>query len=238
MNYVKLSDGVVLNRDNIDSSHKIILVKDDIGNYIINMAEFARYLSTVTPFDLMVTIDDDQTLNGKKLMLPMINSNADIIVTGETINKLDNWDGSSSDINKLTGIATTKTDLSRIAGLTSNVQEQLNALGSNPESKISHYAATKSMASGQVAVSNSDIITAIGHSSQYYVVPSSIIIQVSKKGSTALTVANKDMNIDIITTLYGGYTVLDYIKIASNDAYSDDVSISIICKVKRIIPGA
>ena len=61
----------------------------------------------------IVTADaSSQTMSNKRIDNIRLNSATAMTTTGDVINKLTGWDGQATDINKLTGIQTTKTELS------------------------------------------------------------------------------------------------------------------------------
>lgn len=167
MNYVKLSDGTILNKDQVDDSYSVAITRTDVGNFRIKLSELGRHIKE-SLFQDYVTIDDTQTLTSKRLDLPMINSDVDTIIDSETLNRLGGWDGDAIDINKLTGIPTTKSELSRLSGIKSNIQDQLDAVGSSIEQRLFQYSViSEDVTDGVLSIQDSKILLDLGISNNY-----------------------------------------------------------------------
>ena len=238
MNYKKLSDGAILHKEALSDDYSIIMTRTDTGNYRIKPSELSKHIRELPEFANVATLDGTESLSNKHLLNPSINHGDILGVSSDIINKLKGWDGYSEDINKLTGLPITRTELSRLEGVSGNIQDQLNAAGANVFDRLFSYYTVRQLDGGATIIPNSEIILNAGLSNQFYVSPETVMIQVFMEGGGSFVSIGGTT--DITVNYYQASTlanVLDNIKIAVDGATKEDIRIAMSYKVVRVIPG-
>lgn len=238
MNYKKLSDGAVLHKEALSDVYSIIIIRTDTGNYRIKPSELSKYIRELPEFANVATLDGTESLSNKHLLNPSINHGDILDVSSDVINNLEGWDGHSKDINKLTGLPITRTELSRLEGVSGNIQDQLNAVRAIVSDRLFSYYTVRQLNDGVTLIPNSEIILNAGLSNQFYVSPETVMIQVFVKSGESF-VSIRGMTDIIVNYVYAWSTnVLDNIKIAVDELTNEDIRIAMSYKVVRVIPGA
>lgn len=240
MNYKKLSDGAVLHKEALSDDYSIIITRTDTGNYRIKPSELSKYIRELPEFANVATLDGTESLSNKHLLNPSINEGDILDVSSDVINGLKGWDGYSGDINKLTGLPITRTELSRLEGVSGNIQDQLNAVGASVFDRLFSYYTVRQLSDGATLIPNSEIILNAGLSNQFYVRPETVMIQVfmEKSGSFVSFGGMTDITVNYIYEASIAANVLNNIKIAVNESTNEDIRIAMSYKVVRVIPGA
>lgn len=243
MNYKKLSDGTILRKEALNDDYSIIMTRTDTGNYRIKPSELSKYIRELPEFANVATLDGTESLSNKNLLNPSINHGDILDVSSDIINNLKGWDGYSGDINKLTGLPITRTELSRLEGVSGNIQDQLNAAGANVLDRLFSYYTVRQLNGGATLIPNSEIILNAGLSNQFYVSPETVMIQVFMgEGESFVSFGGMtDITVNYIYKTSIPANVLDVIKIAVNEPISEDIRIAMLYKVVRVpipVPGA
>lgn len=238
MNYKKLSDGAILHKEALSDDYNIIITRTDTGNYRIKPSELSKYIRELPEFANVATLDGTESLSNKHLLNPSINHGDILNVSSDVINNLEGWDGYSGDINKLTGLPITRTELSRLEGVSGNIQDQLNAVGASVFDRLFSYYTVRQLNDGTTRILNSEIILNAGLSNQFYVSPETVMIQVFMDRGESLVSIGGMTDITVNHTYEWSANVLDSIKIVVNELTNEDIRIAMSYKVVRVIPGA
>lgn len=182
----------------------------------------------------IVTADaSSQTMSNKRIDNIRLNSATAVTTTGDTINKLTGWDGQATDINKLTNIQTTKTELSYLHGVTGSIQNQINNISNVIVKNIYHYGIDVTISgTGGYTISYSDLRNNAGLSSTYLISYTGILISIYKKSAANTYIQqNPDETSERVTITKtahpsSGQAMLDKISFKYNDG--DNILISII----------
>lgn len=245
-------------------ANKQIYQLDDIGTYTnIDDADFLHISDTsdgnkdkkVTILNILkkilgnrafggsgaiVTADaSSQTMSNKRIDNIRLNSATAMTTTGDVINKLTGWDGQATDINKLTSIQTTKTELGYLHGATSNLQTQLNDITATIVTNLYHYGKDITISGlGGYTISHNDLLTNAGLGSGSLINYIGILISVYKKSAENTYIQqNPDETSErvMITKTnhpISGQAMLDKISFKYNDG--DNILISIIYRAKPV----
>lgn len=183
----------------------------------------------------IVTADaSSQTMSNKRIDNIRLNSATAMTTTGDIINKLTGWDGQATDINKLSNIQTTKTELGYVHGATSNLQSQIDYISAAMVTNIYHYGKDITISgTGGYIISHNDLLTNAGLGSHSYAISYvGILISIYKK-SAANTYLQQNpdetgekVTITKTTHPISGQAMLDKISFKYND--TDNILISII----------
>lgn len=238
MNYKKLSDGAVLHKEALSDDYSIIITRTDTGNYRIKPSELSKYIRELPEFANVATLDGTESLSNKHLLNPSINHGDTLDVSSDVINNLEGWDGYSGDLNKLTGLPITRTELSRLEGVSGNIQDQLNAVGASVSDRLFSYYTVRQLNDGVTLIPNSEIILNAGLSNQFYVSPETVMIQVFMKSGNSFVSIGGMTDIIVSYTYEWSANVLNNIKIVVNESTNEDIRIAMSYKVVRVIPGA
>lgn len=183
----------------------------------------------------IVTADaSSQTMSNKRIDNIRLNSATAMTTTGDVINKLTGWDGQATDINKLTSIQTTKTELGYLHGATSYLQDQIDNITAAMVTNIYHYGKDITISgTGGYIISHNDLLTNAGlGSSSYAISYVGILISIYKKSAANTYLQqNPDETSERVTITktthpISGQTMLDKISFKYND--TDNILISII----------
>ena len=239
-------------------ANKQIYELDDIGTYTnIDDADFLHISDTsdgnkdkkVTILNILkkilgnrafggsgniVTADaSSQTMSNKRIDNIRLNSATAMTTTGDVLNKLTGWNGQATDINKLSNIQTTKTELGYVHGATSNLQTQIDNITAAMVTNIYHYGVDITISeTGGYTISHNDLLTNAGLGSGYLISHVGILISIYKK-SAANTYLQQNpdetgqkITITKTTHPYSGQAMLD--KISLKYDIDDNILISII----------
>ena len=183
----------------------------------------------------IVTADaSSQTMSNKRIDNIRLNSATAMTTTGDVLNKLTGWDGQATDINKLSNIQTTKTELSYLHGVTGSIQNQINNINNEIVTNLYHYGMDITISgTGGYIISHNDLLTNAGlGSSSSLISYVGILISIYKK-SAANTYLQQNpdetgQKITITKTTHptSGQAMLDKINLKYSD--TDNILISII----------
>jgi hypothetical protein len=188
----------------------------------------------------IVTADASlQTMSNKRIDNIRLNSATAMTTTGDVINKLTGWDGQATDINKLTSIQTTKTELGYVHGVTASIQDQINGIVSATTTNLYHYGKDITISgTGGYTISHNDLLTNAGlGSSSYAISYVGILISIYKKSvANTYLQQNPDETSERVTITktthpISGQAMLDKISFK----YDDTVNI-LISIIYRAIP--
>jgi len=182
----------------------------------------------------IVTADESpQTMSNKRIDNIKLNSATAMTTTGDVLNKLTGWDGQATDINKLSNIQTTKTELGYLHGVTGSIQNQINSIAAAMVTNIYHYGMDVTISGGNgYTISHNDLRTNAGLGSGYLISHIGILISVYKKSAANTYIQqNPDETSERVTITKtthptSGQAMLDQIKLKYNDG--DNILISII----------
>jgi len=182
----------------------------------------------------IVTADGSyQTMSNKRIDSIKLNSATAMTTTGDVLNKLTGWDGQATDINKLTNIQTTKTELSYLHGVTGSIQNQINNIAAAMVTNIYHYGMDVTISgTGGYTISHNDLLTNAGIGSGFLISHVGILISIYKKSAANTYIQqNPDETSERVTITktthpYSGQAMLDKISLKYNDG--DNILISII----------
>ena len=182
----------------------------------------------------IVTADaSSQTMSNKRIDNIRLNSATAMTTTGDVLNKLTGWDGQATDINKLTNIQTTKTELSYLHGVTGSIQNQINSINNVIVTNIYHYGIDVTISgTGGYTISYSDLRNNAGLGSTYLISYTGIVISIYKKSAANTYIQqNPDETSERVTITKtthpsSGQAMLDKISFKYNDG--DNILISII----------
>lgn len=182
----------------------------------------------------IVTADaSPQTMSNKRIDNIKLNSATAMTTTGDVLNKLAGWDGQATDINKLSNIQTTKTELSYLHGVTGSIQNQINSIAAAMVTNIYHYGVDVTISeTGGYTISHNDLRTNAGLGSDYLISHIGILISVYKKSAANTYIQqNPDETSERVTITKtthptSGQAKLDQISLKYNSG--DNVLISII----------
>ena len=182
----------------------------------------------------IVTADGSyQTMSNKRIDSIKLNSATAMTTTGDVLNKLAGWDGQATDINKLSNIQTTKTELSYLHGVTGSIQNQINNIAAAMVTNIYHYGIDVTISgTGGYTITHNDLRTNAGLGSGYLISHIGILISVYKKSAANTYIQqNPDETTDRVTITKtthptSGQAMLDKISLKYN--IGDNILISII----------
>ena len=182
----------------------------------------------------IVTADaSSQTMSNKRIDNIRLNSATAMTTTGDVLNKLTGWDGQATDINKLSNIQTTKTELSYLHGVTGSIQNQINSINNVIVTNLYHYGADITISGlGGYTISYNDLLTNAGLGSGFLINYIGILISVYKKSAENTYIQqNPDETSERVTITktthpISGQTMLNKISFKYND--TDNILISII----------
>ena len=182
----------------------------------------------------IVTADaSSQTMSNKRIDNIKLNSATAMTITGDVINKLNGWDGQATDINKLSNIQTTKTELSYLHGVTGSIQGQINGIIGAMITNLYHYGIDVTISgTGGYTISHNDLLTNAGLGFGYLISHIGILISVYKKSAANTYIQqNPDETSDRVTITKtthqtSGQAMLDQISLKYN--VTDNILISII----------
>lgn len=183
----------------------------------------------------IVTADASaQTMSNKRIDNIRLNSATAMTTTGDVINKLTGWDGQATDINKLTSIQTTKTELGYVHGVTGSIQDQINGIVSAITTNLYHYGKDITISgTGGYIISHNDLLTNAGLSSSSYAISYvGILISIYKKSAENTYIqqnpdeTGEKVTITKTTHPTSGQAMLDKINLKYSD--TDNILISII----------
>lgn len=168
-------DGIIISNSEDGGWDAQVSVKD-MANHILGGRGFGGSGEIVT------ADASAQTMSNKRIDNPKINDATPISVSGAQINKLGNWDGAASDINKLTGIATTKADLANCSGTAGNLQQQINGISFPITDRIFTYILETTAITA--LISDADLLSASGEGNFFVINHQSITIGVFRSTGT------------------------------------------------------
>lgn len=164
-------------------------------------------------------IDSAQTFTNKRLTAPGINSATAVTAT-------------SANINILAGATITPTELSRLSGVTSNIQTQINNITAGIETvttKTFTYGTGIVTGSGTQIISEATLRTPTGAGNGYRVDPDSIIICVWQFNAGAwnqLAPDDAGATADFTTAVVSYTTVLNQISVKLDSARDSKVIVT------------
>lgn len=225
-----------------DNDYLAMMDTSDGGNEkrvsIIQMARRVLGARTFGGSGNIVTADNSaQTLENKTLNTPKLNDATPVTITGTLLNKLFGWTGVAADINKLTGLATTSTQLGYVAGVSSPIQTQINALAAaigsgTVESRLFSYYTTVTVGvSSGATITEAEMRTAAGIGSNYRVYHPSIIVQVYKLSGAVWEALSPDGDPNgkiyaSTTTAPNGATVLSQINVKAENGAQLNIAVT------------
>ena len=182
----------------------------------------------------IVTADGSyQTMSNKRIDNIRLNSDTAMTTTGEVLNKLTGWDGQATDINKLSNIQTTKTELSYLHGVTGSIQGQINGIIGAMITNLYNYGMDVTLSvTGEYIISHNDLRTNAGLGSSFLISHVGILISIYKKSAANTYIQqNPDETSDRVTITKtthptSGQAKLDKIILKYN--IGDNILISII----------
>ena len=182
----------------------------------------------------IVTADASyQTMSNKRIDNIKLNSATAMTTTGDVLNKLTGWDGQATDLNKLSNIQTTKTELSYLHGVTGSIQNQINSINNVIVTNLYHYGIDVTISgTGGYTISHNDLLTNAGLDSTYLISYTGIVISIYKKSAAnTYKQQNPDETSDRVTITKtthptSGQAMLD--KISLKYVMDDNILISII----------
>jgi len=188
----------------------------------------------------IVTADGSyQTMSNKRIDSIKLNSATAMTTTGDVLNKLTGWDGQATDLNKLSNIQTTKTELSYLHGVTGSIQNQINNIAAAMVTNIYHYGIDVTISgTGGYTISHNDLRTNAGLGSGYLISHIGILISVYKKSAANTYIQqNPDETSDRVTITKtthptSGQAMLDKISLKYN--IGDNILISIIYRASPV----
>ena len=183
--------------------------------------------------DIVTADASSQTMSNKRIDNIRLNSATAMTTTGDVLNKLTGWDGQATDINKLSNIQTTKTELSYLHGVTGSIQNQINNISNVIVTNLYHYGMDITISgTGGYTISHNDLLTNAGLDSTYLISYTGIVISIYKKSAANTYLQqNPDETSDRVTITKtthpsSGQAMLDQIRLKYNDG--DNILISII----------
>ena len=183
--------------------------------------------------DIVTADASSQIMSNKRIDNIKLNSATAMTITGDVLNKLTGWDGQATDINKLSNIQTTKTELSYLHGVTGSIQNQINNISNVIVTNLYHYGMDITISgTGGYTISHNDLLTNAGIGSGYLISYTGIVISIYKKSAANTYIQqNPDETSDRVTITKtthptSGQAKLDQIRLKYNDG--DNILISII----------
>jgi len=226
--YTNIDDGDFLHISDASNGYK------DKKASILNILKKILGNRTFGGSGNIVTADaSSQTMSNKRIDNIRLNSATAMTTTGDVLNKLTGWDGQATDINKLSNIQTTKTELSYLHGVTGSIQNQINNINNVIVTNLYHYGmdVTISETDGYT-ISHNDLRTNAGLGGSHLISYVGILISIYKKSAANTYIQqNPDETSErvIITKTihpYSGQAMLDKISLKYN--IGDNILISII----------
>ena len=174
--------------------------------------------------DIVTADASSQTMSNKRIDNIRLNSATAMTTTGDVLNKLTGWDGKATDINKLSNIQTTKTELGYVHGATSNLQTQIDNITAAMVTNIYHYGVDITISgTGGYTISHNDLRTNAGLGCGYLISHVGILISIYKKSAANTYLQqNPDETSDRVTITKtthpsSGQAMLDQIRLKYND---------------------
>ena len=217
-------------------------VKDlTVVNTLVDADKFIVVLNSNEEGRLIAKSDVSDVLLGTNVTITDLDKLSNVVSTSSQLNKLNSITAVTADFELLSGLGAfglTTLQLQFIKGLTSPIQQQLNTKSTIASLSNRPYQYSVNAVLGgaitELKIVNTDMLTAVGIGSSYYIPSNSVQVSVWKQASVLSASEDKSAVIGITSATFGSstyqMTYIDLSSLTASTTYDIYVTFKILAK--------